>query len=72
MPENPDIPLLQAVVANEAGEIFELDGYAAVGRSGEQFALLTADTTMDLPHGSELMRLPGRHPVVYDLKNRSS
>lgn len=68
MPENPDTQLLQAVVANEAGEIFELDGYAAVGRSGEQFALLTADTTMDLPHGSELMRLPDRHPVVYDME----
>ena len=68
MPKKTDTPLLQAVVANEAGEIFELDGYAAVGRSGEQFALLTADTTMDLPHGSELMRLPDRHPVVYDLE----
>lgn len=68
MPENPDTQLLQAVVANEAGEIFELDGYAAVGRSGEQFVVLTADTTTDLPHGSELMRLPGRHPVVYSLE----
>ena len=71
MPENPDIQLLQAVVANEAGEIFELDGYAAVGRSGEQCAVLTADTTTDLPHGSELMRLPDRHPVVYDLEREA-
>lgn len=68
MQKKPDIPLLQAVVANEAGEIFELDGYAAVGRSGEQFVLLTADATIDLPYGSELMRLPDRHPVVYSLE----
>ncbi len=71
MPENPDTQLLQAVVANEAGEIFELDGYAAVGRSGEQFVVLTADTTTDLPHGSELMRLPDRHPVLYDLEREA-
>jgi len=68
MPEKSNTPLLQAVVANEAGEIFELDGYAAVGRCGERFSLLTVDETSRLPHGSELMRLPGRHPVVHRLE----
>jgi pyruvate-formate lyase-activating enzyme len=58
---------LAAVVANPAGEIFELAGYAAVGMSGAKMQALTDVTTRPLPHGSELMFLPDRHPVAMNL-----
>lgn len=64
-------PFLTAVVANAAGEIFDLAGYAAVGADGPLRAPLAPDQTAPLPHGSELMFLPDRVPVVYDLgRNR--
>ena len=59
--------LLTALVANGAGEIFELDGYAAVGMAGAKFAPLTVDQTRNLPHGSELMYLPDRKPVLLNI-----
>ena len=59
--------LLSALVANENGEIFDLDGYAAVGADGPQHSPLTNANTIELPHGSELMFLPDRIPVVLDL-----
>ncbi len=60
---------LQAVVANENGEIFELAGYAAVGMSGEQLTPLYKDQGVSLPYGSELMFLPHRTPLLYDIRN---
>jgi len=64
-------PFLTAVVANAAGEIFDLAGYAAVGADGPLLAPLAPDQTEPLPHGSELMFLPDRVPVAYDLgRNR--
>ena len=59
--------LLTALVANQAGEIFELDGYAAVGMAGSVFTALTVDQTRHLPHGSELMYLPDRKPVLLNI-----
>lgn len=56
-----------ALVANGAGEIFDLEGYAAVGRDGPLLSPLTVPETVVLPHGSELMRLPDRIPLLYDL-----
>ncbi len=61
---------ITAVVANERGEIFDLEGYAAVGCDGPLQAFLRVDNTRNLPHGSELMFLPDRIPVVYDLQTR--
>ena len=58
--------MLTAVVANEKGEIFDLEGYAAVGADGAQFTSLTSANTIELPHGSELMFLPDRVPVLLD------
>jgi pyruvate-formate lyase-activating enzyme len=58
---------LTALVANKAGEIFELDGYAAVGMAGSLLAPLTVDQTRNLPHGSELMYLPDRKPVLLNI-----
>ena len=53
-------------MANEKGEIFDLEGYAAVGADGAQFNPLTTANTIELPHGSELMFLPDRAPVLLD------
>jgi pyruvate-formate lyase-activating enzyme len=58
---------LTAVVANAKGEIFDLEGFAAVGADGSQRSVLTTAETIDLPHGSELMRLPDRLPLLLDL-----
>ena len=59
--------LLTAVVASASGEIFEIEGYAAVGMDGELIAPLAADQTQQLPYGSELMFLPDRMPILHNL-----
>ena len=61
---------LTAVVANPEGEIFELEGYAAVGMSGSALKPLTMGTTLRMPFGSELMLLPDRSPILYSVQNR--
>ena len=48
-----------AAVANSVGEIFELEGYAAVGMAGNTHVALLLDHTRNTPFGSEL-RAPGR------------
>ncbi len=58
-----------AVVANASGEIFDLAGYAAVGCDGPLNERLTVENTTPLPQGSELMFLPDRVPVLYDLRS---
>ncbi|MBC2712836.1 MAG: radical SAM protein [Desulfosarcina sp.] len=60
--------LLAAVVANEKGEIFDLEDFAAVGADGPLLSPLTTGGTIDLPYGSELMFLPDRMPVLMDLE----
>ncbi len=60
--------LLTALVANQAGEIFELEGYAAVGMADTWLQPLTDGQTRKLPYGSELMYLPGRKPVLFNLE----
>ncbi len=57
-------------MANPAGEIFELDGYAAVGMSGTALKPLVVDETMPIPFGSELMLLPERTPMLYHVQSR--
>ena len=61
---------LTALVANGQGEIFELEGYNAVGMSGVELKPLTPGDTLPLPPGSELMYLPDRHPVLWDQLQR--
>ncbi len=58
---------ITAVVANRQGEIFDLAGYAAVGGNTTHGQPLSVDHTCPLPHGSELMLLPDRMPVLYNL-----
>ncbi len=60
--------LVTAVVANARGEIFDLKGFAAVGGDGTRLDTLTVGQTRRLPHGSELMRLPDRVPLLYDMR----
>lgn len=56
-------------MANAAGEIFELDGYAAVGMTGTTQIPLTLKNTRSMPFGSELMYLPQRRPVLFNLNS---
>ncbi len=58
-----------AVVANSAGEIFDLHGYAAAGMAGSSLVPLTLDNTIHMPSGGELMRMPDRKPVLYNIGN---
>jgi pyruvate-formate lyase-activating enzyme len=58
--------LLTALVANTAGEIFELEGYAAVGMAGATQKPLSLENTRNMPFGSELMFLPDRRPVLFN------
>ncbi|MBF0200512.1 MAG: radical SAM protein, partial [Desulfamplus sp.] len=57
---------LNAVVANERGEIFELEDYGAVGMEGQNPVLLTYGESIEMPHGSELMMLPDMGALVFN------
>lgn len=61
---------ITAVVANGGGEIFDLEGYAAVGMAGRFLEVLTEDKTIEIPHGTELMYLPDRIPILYNIDKR--
>jgi pyruvate-formate lyase-activating enzyme len=63
---NKKIDFVSALVANADGEIFELEGYAAVGMAGNMQIPLTLENTCNLPFGSELMFLPDRRPVLFN------
>jgi pyruvate-formate lyase-activating enzyme len=58
------------VVANARGEIFDLDGYAAVGADGALQNVLNLDQTRPIPFGTELMYLPDRAPLLFNLRTR--
>ena len=61
---------VKAVVSNKNGEIFDLQGYAAVGMAGYSLVPLALDETIDMPFGGELMYMPDRKPILYNIKNR--
>ena len=63
-----DEKYITAVVANERGEIFDLEGYAAVGMAGDSLVPLTIGETESIPFGSELMFLPDRVPILFNRK----
>ena len=63
-------PYITAVVASAAGEIFELEGYAAVGMANTSLIPLTKKNTVQIPYGGELMMLPDRHPILFDVETR--
>ncbi len=58
---------LTAVAADADGNIFDLDGCAAVGMDGPRVVPLAPSETAALPHGSELMMLPERAPIIYNI-----
>ena len=62
--------LLTAIVANQKGEIVDLEGFAAVGMAGSSLVPLTVDQTVNLPFGSEQMLLPDRSPIVFNMDTR--
>ena len=62
-----DSMFLEPVVANSRGEIFELAGFGAVAMAGQEPLILTRNQTIDMPYGSELMMLPDRRPLVFNL-----
>ncbi len=55
------------MVAAENGEIVDLEGYGAAGMSGDTPFVLKKEETLPMPQGSELMLLPHRQPLVYNL-----
>ncbi|MFH1980951.1 MAG: radical SAM protein [Pseudomonadota bacterium] len=63
-------PFLTAVAADAAGNIFDIEGYAAVGSDGIRSVPLTPTDALALPFGSELMMLPERAPMVYNIAAR--
>jgi pyruvate-formate lyase-activating enzyme len=65
----PRKSLLTALVADQTGKIFELQGYAAVGMDGSELTPLSLDATRKIPYGSELMFLPDRIPLLYNLES---
>lgn len=60
---------LTALVANRQGEIYELEGYAAAGMGGNQLVPLEPKNTVDLPFGGELLFLPDRFPIFFNLRS---
>jgi pyruvate-formate lyase-activating enzyme len=59
---------LTAVVADGNGAIFDLPGYAAAGMAGGGYlAPLTVAESIVAPYGSELMYLPDRAPVLFNI-----
>jgi len=62
---------VKALVANEKGEFFDLDGYAAVGMAGRRLVPLLEDETIPMPAGSEHFFLPSRRPIVYHVHSKA-
>ncbi len=62
---------VKALVANERGEFFDLDGYAAVGMAGRQLVPLSESDTINMPVGGEHLFLPDRRPIVYNVQSKS-
>lgn len=61
--------MLTALYADSRGEIFDAPGYEAVGRVGNEQAILKPEDMIPLPDGADLMFLPGR-PAVAARKGR--
>jgi pyruvate-formate lyase-activating enzyme len=59
-------PLISAVVAEAGGRIIELSRYVAVGMAGKTLVPLTRQNTRPRSHGTELMLLPDRFPIVFE------
>ncbi|HWQ61252.1 MAG TPA: radical SAM protein [Negativicutes bacterium] len=56
--------MFSAVYADSQGNIYDAPGYGAVGRSGREDAVLSAEDLIPLPPGADLMFLPGRSALA--------
>ncbi|MEZ4528136.1 MAG: radical SAM protein [Desulfobacterales bacterium] len=65
--QRQQIQWLTALAANASGEIFEVEGYAAMGMADALLMPLRRENTIPMPFGSELMYLPHRSPVFYNI-----
>ena len=61
---------IHGVVSDLRGEIFEVEGYGAVGMAGTVLVPLTRKNTIPMPHGGEMMLLPDRRPVLYNISRQ--
>ncbi len=57
------------VVSDIRGNLFEIDEYAMLARSGESFVIPDKGSLIDLPYGSDLHMLPDRYPVGINRRN---
>lgn len=62
------IEWITALAANPSGEIFEVEGYAAMGMADALLMPLRTENTVPMPFGSELMYLPNRSPILYNME----
>jgi len=58
---------LTLLAADAAGEVFDLPGIHAAGRSGDTVVPLRRSECIPLPKGSELFQLPRRLPLGFDV-----
>jgi pyruvate-formate lyase-activating enzyme len=68
---NENKQYVSALVANEKGEFFDLDGYAATGMAGGHLVPLLKNDTINMPVGGELFFLPNRRPIVFNIQSET-
>ncbi len=61
---------ITALAATASGKIFEMEGYGAVGMAGSYLVPLTTKNTIPMPYGGELMLLPDRAPIFYNIEKQ--
>ncbi len=61
---------ITALAATASGDIIEIEGYGAVGMAGSYLVPLTMKNTIPMPYGGELMLLPDRIPIFYNIGKR--
>jgi len=57
--------LITALIANDAGEIFDVPGVEGVGRIGDKFFKLKPEDLIKLPDSADLMFLPERQAIGF-------
>ncbi|MDM8515944.1 radical SAM protein [Desulfobacterales bacterium HSG16] len=65
------VEYLKALVANDKGDVFDLDNYAATGADGSVLSPLTSSDCTPMPYGSEIMYLPDRKPVLWNIAKKN-
>ena len=57
--------MITALIANDAGEIFDVPGVEGVGRIGDKFFKLKPEDLIKLPDSADLMFLPERQAIGF-------